>query len=234
MQEECIRVVVVDDHVLISQGLIRILEMEDSISVVGQADNGKIALQVIGKLQPDVVLMDINMPEMNGIEATQHIRHRWPKVQVLALTIHDDEDYVSEMIRAGARGYLLKDSEPSKVVQAIQRVKNGETFFPPHLMERVMERFHQLVEEQERAYSLLAASSEYLYLTSREKDVLECIVDGKSNKEIASCLFISEKTVKNHITNLLRKLGVEDRTQAAVLALKKGMFKNKKTPPNTD
>lgn len=226
LADQVIRVLIADDHTLLRQGLVRLLELESRIEVVGQATNGREALQKIEELEPDVVLMDINMPQLNGIEATRSIREKWPNVRVLALTIHDAEEYICEMIRAGARGYLLKDTEPSSVIQAIDRVFRGESFFPSHLMEKVMERFHQLTYGQSNEGSVLsAATKEYLDLTGRELEVLRCIAHGQSNKEIAKGLFISEKTVKNHVTNVLRKLEVSDRTQAAVYALNHGIVK---------
>ena len=138
------------------------------------------------------------------------------------LTIHDDETYVKEMIRSGAKGYLLKDAEPRQVVQAIKKVAAGESVYPTDLMERVMERYHQLEVRMGRLQS--AAAINDLSLTNRELEILRYIVEGMRNKEIANALYISEKTVKNHITNLLRKLDVEDRTQAAVFAVSQGLF----------
>ncbi len=222
MEAGAIKVLIADDHSLLRQGLARLIEREERITVVGQAANGQEAVEMVGETFPNVVLMDISMPVCNGIEATWIIRRRWPSVQVLALTIHDDEGYISEMIRAGARGYVLKDAEPDNVFQAIYRIHDGETFFPPDLMEKVMERFHYLSSEQSPHSSV---PSHQEPLTRRELDVLECIVKGLSNREIASALYISEKTVKNHITSLLRKLHVSDRTQAAVLAVQSGMIR---------
>ncbi len=221
-----IRVLIADDHTLLRQGLVKLLELDAEIEVVGQAVNGRSAVDLVGELTPDVVLMDINMPGLNGIEATRQIRQDYPHTSVLALTIHDDEEYIAEMIRAGARGYILKDSEPSSVIAAISRVAGGESFFPSNLMEKVMERFHRLVAINTEDYSsvepILPGFEE---LTKRELEVIQCIVNGMSNKEIASSLFISEKTVKNHVTNLLRKLDVLDRTQAAVYAVQHGLVK---------
>lgn len=217
-----IRVLIVDDHPLLRQGLSRLLELEGGITVVGQASNGVEALRMVEELKPDVVLLDINMPGMNGIEVAETIRKYHADTEVLVLTIHDNESYVNEMIRIGAKGYLLKDAEPREVVHAIKRVSAGEVAYSSHLMERVMERYHHLEVEYGRLQS--AAAIHDLDLTNRELEILQYIVEGMSNKEIASALFISEKTVKNHITNLLRKLEVEDRTQAAVFAVSRGLF----------
>lgn len=217
-----INVLLVDDHPLLRQGLSRLLELEGGISVIGQAGNGLEAIRLVDQLKPDVALLDINMPGMNGIEVAKVLREQHPELGILVLTIHDDESYVNEMIRIGAGGYLLKDSEPRQVVRAIKQVAAGETVYPSHLMERVMEHYHQLELEYGRLQS--AASLSELALTSREFEILNAIVEGLSNKEIAQALFISEKTVKNHITSLFRKLEVDDRTQAAVFAVSNGMF----------
>lgn len=217
-----ITVLIVDDHPLLRQGLKTLLELEGGITVVGQASNGPEAIRLAKQLQPDVVLLDINMPGMNGVEVAKVLREQQPDLGILVLTIHDDEPYVKEMIRSGAKGYLLKDAEPRQVVQTIKKVAAGESVYPTDLMERVMERYHQLEVRMGRLQS--AAAINDLSLTNRELEILRYIVEGMRNKEIANALYISEKTVKNHITNLLRKLDVEDRTQAAVFAVSQGLF----------
>lgn len=217
-----IEVLIVDDHPLLRQGLKTLLELEGEITVVGQASNGLEALRLADQLRPDVVLLDINMPGMNGIEVAKALRERRPEVAILVLTIHDDETYVKEMIRSGAKGYLLKDAEPREVVAAIKKVAAGESVYPTDLMERVMEHYHNLEMKYGKLQSAAAISD--LSLTTRELEILQYIVEGMSNKEIAAALYISEKTVKNHITSLLRKLNVEDRTQAAVFAVSQGLF----------
>lgn len=223
---ETISVLIADDHTLLRKGLVQLLEMTENIQVIGQALNGVEAVELTKELNPDVVLMDINMPGLNGIEATRSITKEIGSIPILALTIHDDEEYISEMIRAGARGYILKDSELNSLVQAIRRLAAGESFFPSDLMEKVMHRFHELVMQQGEGRRLAISFNQAARnLTRRELEVLQCIVDGMSNKECAKHLFISEKTVKNHITNLLRKLDVEDRTQAAVYGVQHGIVK---------
>lgn len=217
-----VNVLIVDDHPLLRQGLSRLLELEGGINVVGQASNGIEALHLMDQLEPDVLLLDINMPGMNGIEVAKAVREKHPNTEVLVLTIHDNESYVNEMIRVGAKGYLLKDAEPREVVLAIKKVATGDTVYSTQLMERVMERYHHMEMQYGRLQS--AAAIQDLELTNRELEILQYICEGLSNKEIAKALFISEKTVKNHITSLLRKLEVEDRTQAAVFAVSHGMF----------
>jgi len=220
---DTIRVLLVDDHALLRQGLTRLLELDEHLDVIGQAATGEAALAMVEQTNPDVVVLDVNLPDMTGIEVACRMRDEFPRTRILALTIHDDASYISEMIRAGVDGYMLKDEEPAHLIQAIKRIGAGESVFPSDLMEKVMNRYHRLSEEYSRIQS--AATLDELQLTPRELEVLQCIVQGMSNKEIATRLFISEKTVKNHITSLFRKLNVDDRTQAAVYAVTKGLFR---------
>ena len=212
---EKIRVLLADDHPLLRAGLSKVLSLEGDIDIVAEAGDGEEAIKVVERLLPDVVLMDINMPKINGIEATRRIKQRFSDIQVLVLTFHDEEEYVLALMRAGAKGYILKDVDPSIVAKAIRQVHNGECYFPSKLITQVVEKVSQAEKEGRNVESDL--------LTKREQEILEEIVQGKSNKEIAETLFISEKTVKNHVSNILRKLEVTDRTQAAVLALRSGI-----------
>jgi two-component system response regulator DegU len=224
-----IRVLIADDHALLREGLRRILEMEPDLQVVGEAADGQDAVQKAKELRPDVILMDVNMPGGGGLEATRLVREQLPSVDVIVLTIHDDDEYVVEMINAGAKGYVLKDVEPAKVVEAIHRVHEGESFIPSDLMAKVFREFQRISAYARRAPMAVARSGaeetgvERERLTARELEILQQIVNGQTNKEIASTLFISEKTVKNHVTNILRKLDLSDRTQAAVYALRHGL-----------
>lgn len=213
---EPIRVLIVDDHALFRQGLARILEMEEDIVVVGEAANGQEALERAAELRPHVVLMDINMPVVNGLEATRRLHRKLPHVGIIGLTIHDDEEYLRELIKEGAQGYLLKDTEPVRVVEAIRRVFRGEAFLPPNLITK-------LFSTLQRPSAADDAAPPEEDLTPREREVLQCIAQGMSNKEIAVSLYISEKTVKNHISSIFRKLDLTDRTQAAVYAIKQGL-----------
>lgn len=213
---EPIRVLIVDDHALFRQGLARILEMEEDIVVVGEAANGREALDRAVELRPHVVLMDINMPVVNGLEATRRLHRKLPHVGIIGLTIHDDEEYLRELIKEGAQGYLLKDTEPVRVVEAIRRVFRGEAFLPPNLITK-------LFSTLQRPSAADDAAPPEEDLTPREREVLQCIAQGMSNKEIAVSLYISQKTVKNHISSIFRKLDLTDRTQAAVYAIKQGL-----------
>lgn len=249
-----IRVLIADDHALLRQGLRRILEMESEIQVIGEASDGDQAIDLAVQLQPDVVLMDINMPRRNGLEATREVARLAPGVHVIALTIHDDDEYIFEMVNAGAKGYVLKDADPASLVEAIVKVGRGGAFLTPNLMARVLAEFRRLSDGREVAASTDEHGSQGVPerglqgndgspanvmqkgaatdgtpqtvdtpLTEREQEVLCLIVQGKTNREIAVELFITEKTVKNHVTNMLRKLDMVDRTQAAVYAVRKGL-----------
>lgn len=220
-----IRVLIADDHPLLREGLVRILAREDDIEIVGEASDGREAVELAGQLRPDVILMDISMPKGGGLGATRKMREKYPNIGIIILTIHDDEQYLYELVRAGAKGYLLKDSDPARVVEAIRGVHVGRPYLPPDLLDKVLGEFQRLRyggtsrELSEEARSVQAAVD----LTDRELEVLQHIVRGMTNAEIGEVLFISEKTVKNHITNILRKLSVTDRTQAAVYALHHGL-----------
>lgn len=220
-ETSAIRVLLADDHALLRQGLRKILELESDLVVVGEAGDAEEAVAKVAALKPNVVLMDITMPRGGGVEATRAIVRQFPDVQVIALTIHDDDEYVVELINAGARGYLLKDVDPARVVEAIRRVARGESFIPPALMSKVLGEFRRLTSLNRTSRQGREARGEGL--TEREQEILQLIVDGNTNREIAGKLFISEKTVKNHITNMLKKLHLSDRTQAAVYAIRHGL-----------
>jgi two-component system NarL family response regulator len=211
VNEERVRVLIVDDHALIREGLGKVLLLEKRINVVGEATTGEEALELLAAQPVDVVLLDINLPGMNGIETCYHIKRNYPGIEVIALTIHEQEEYLFEMIRAGVSGYLLKDINPELIVDTVLRVYAGESFIPPSLMTKVMREFGRLAAKTEAPVQ---------QLTQREVEVLRLVAKGKSNRQIAQALFISEKTVKNHLTNIFQKIGVSDRTQAALYAIK--------------
>lgn len=227
-----IKVLIADDHALLREGLRKILEMEADLQVVGEACDGQDVVEKAAALQPDVILMDINMPNGGGLEATRVIRSRYPAINVVVLTIHDDDEYVVEMVNAGAKGYILKDVAPARVIDAIHRVHEGESFIPSDLMVKVFREFkrgaafgRKHTQPSADIPVLPTATTHLDRLTNRELEVLQAIVDGQTNREIANKLFISEKTVKNHVTNILKKLDLSDRTQAAVYALRHGLVK---------
>lgn len=227
---QTIRVLIADDHALLREGLRKILEMEPDITVVGEATDADEAVKQAKALEPDVVVMDVNMPGGGGLSATRAIKSQLPHVDVVVLTIHDDDEYIIELVNAGAKGYMLKDVDPARLVEAIRRVHQGESFIPVNLMTKVFQEIQRRsIARSGPAPSAASPSSsqpgEYEPLTERELEILQQIVDGHSNREIATALFISEKTVKNHITNILRKLNLSDRTQAAVFAIRHGLVR---------
>ncbi|MEW5871867.1 MAG: response regulator transcription factor [Chloroflexota bacterium] len=193
-----IRVMVVDDHAILRDGICSLLEQQPDICVVGEAENGRLALELVAILKPDVVLMDIAMPEMNGMEATQHITREFPQVRVLILTQHDNREYIDPLLRAGASGYVLKRSGGRELVSAIHQVYEQGAFLEPSVARQVLETY--------------ADGSESLdaqpHLTERELQVLKLLVSGKSNKEIAHILSISPKTVSVHRSNMMAKLNL--------------------------
>jgi len=203
-----IRVLIADDHALVREGLRKLLGLSDNIEIVSEVGDGQGAINIARKDKPDVILMDVNMPGTNGIIATRVIKREMPSIHVIALTIYEDEEVV-DMVRAGVSAYVLKDVAGSELIDTINRVMQGEVVIHPRVANR-------LVRELSRNEN----KKNDIRLTKRESDVLLLLVKGHSNKEMAEAMFISEKTVKNHLTSIFRKLGVKDRTQAAVYALK--------------
>ncbi|QGH32842.1 response regulator [Gracilibacillus salitolerans] len=206
-----IKVLLVDDHLVVLKGLRFFLQTQSHIELVGEAQNGEEALQKINQMHPDVVLIDVMMPKMDGIEATRHITQNYPNIKVIILTSFSDQDYVLPAIKAGAHGYQLKDVEPDILVETIEAVMDGQKKLHPAVTNQLMTH----MVDDEKTIDIL---------TSREATVLKHITYGQSNKEIAAELSISEKTVKTHITNIFGKMEVQDRTQAALYAIKHKWF----------
>jgi DNA-binding NarL/FixJ family response regulator len=205
-----INLLLVDDQNLIRQGLKALLELEPDLCIVGEAENGVVAIERVKTLQPSVVLMDIRMPVMDGVTATREICRQFPNVNVLILTTFDDDTYVSAAIEYGAKGYLLKDTPSEEIAAAIRAVDRGYTHLAPGMLAKVISR-----AAEQPATRLPPQLNE---LTPRELEVLKLIAKGANNREIAQALYISEGTVKNHVTNLLNRLNLRDRTQAAIFA----------------
>lgn len=211
-----IKVLIVDDHHVVRRGLVFFLKTQKDIEIIGEASNGLEAVKMATNLQPDIVLMDLVMPEMDGIEATRRIKSVYPHIHILMLTSFSDRDHIVPAIEAGAAGYQLKDIEPDDLVATIRKIIAGENSMHPEVTT-------QLDKNTETMNNLPHTLHP---LTRREKDVLAELTKGKSNKEIASSLFVTEKTVKTHISNIFTKLEVQDRTQAALYAVKYGLTEN--------
>ena len=213
-----IRILIADDHALLRQGIRNFLSLESDFEIIGEAADGEETIRRASELRPDILLLDINMPKGNGIEVATRLRETHPEIRILALTIHDDENYMMKMIQSGAAGYLLKDVEPSMMVQAIRRVHAGESFVEPSLTAKLFRGITDL--EAQKPAPQAPGMSESDKLSAREIEVLRLIGRGMSNAEIARELYLSEKTVKNHLTNIFRKIQVSDRTQAVLFAIK--------------
>jgi DNA-binding NarL/FixJ family response regulator len=212
-----VRVLLADDQALFREGLRTLLEAHPDLEVVGEASNGEEAVALCASLEPDVVLMDLRMPMLDGAGATRRLRDAGRRCRVIALTTFDDDDTVFEALRSGAVGYLLKDVGSERLVEAIRAAARGESFLQPAVAAKVVAEFARLSRPSPRADALAEP------LSDRERDVLSWLARGSSNKEIASELRISEGTVKNHVTNILAKLGVSDRIGAALKARELGL-----------
>ena len=209
------RVVICDDQAIVRDGLELLLKLEKDIEVVGLAQDGAQAVELVAKNHPDLVLMDLLMPGVNGVEATRRIRAEFPQVKVLVLTTFDDDEWVFDAIRAGACGYLLKDTPRARVIEAVRGTVAGKAFIDPGVAGKLIE---QAASPQQQPATILTAK-----LTEREVEVLRRVGRGLSNAEIAGQLHLSEGTVRNHISAIFAKLGVTDRTQAAILAIRHGL-----------
>jgi DNA-binding NarL/FixJ family response regulator len=215
-----VRVLLVDDQALFREALATLLGVHGGVEVVGEAGDGDEALRKAAELAPDVVLMDLRMPVLDGIGATRRMRVEHPQVRVIALTTFDDDEDVFAALRAGAVGYLLKDVSSARLVEAVHAAARGESVLQPSVAAKVVARFAQLPDTaQERRPQPLVVP-----LSDRELGVLRLLADGRSNREIAASLFLAEGTVKNHVTNVLAKLGARDRTQAALRARALGLL----------
>jgi DNA-binding NarL/FixJ family response regulator len=208
-----IRLVLVDDQALICQGLKAMLSLEADLEIVGVAHNGQVAIEQVAALQPDVVLMDVRMPVMDGREATRILSQQHPEVKVLVLSTFDDDQYISDAIRAGAKGYLLKDMPSEELAQAIRFVHLGYTQLAPGLLEKLLAGVPTV-----KPTVANQPAPDLSQLTPREKEVLNLIASGATNRDIAQSLFISEGTVKTHVTHLLSRLALRNRSQLAIYA----------------
>lgn len=213
-----IRVLIVDDQQLILEGLEMMLSIYDQIQIVGASTNGKEALNQIELLNPDVVLLDIRMPVMDGVTATQKMKEKYPELKVIILTTFDEDEYIFEALNNGANGYLLKDVKSEEIVRGIEEVYAGNTLLEPKVATKVVQALNSLTKKPE----LRDKDGWLKQLTNREFEIAHLVAEGKNNKEISEILFITEGTVKNHLTRILSKLEIRDRTQLAILMKEKG------------
>ncbi|HEX6509312.1 MAG TPA: response regulator transcription factor [Chloroflexota bacterium] len=210
------KVLLVDDHAILREGIRMVLDAQSGISVVGEAENGRQALEMVESLQPDVVVMDIAMPNMNGAEATRQIRRRFPRTRVVILTMHENQQYLTQIVNAGATACVLKRSAGTELVTAVKAAARGESYFSPTMASMMLEVYrNKLVEE---------GSDELALLTEREREVLQLVAEGKTSQEIADALFVSIKTVQTHRMHIMEKLDAHDRTDLVRHAIRLGVI----------
>ncbi|MGF7059378.1 response regulator transcription factor [Brassicibacter mesophilus] len=215
-----IKVAIADDQNILREGLKMILNMEEDINVCGVASDGKEAYEICKKCFPDVILMDIKMPKVNGVEATRLIKRDFSHVKIIVLTTFNDDDFIFDALKFGASGYILKDATPEKIAEAIRTVHDGGALIQPDIAAKVINKFSQMACQGNNN----EIDTRVKELTERELDICRAVGEGKNNKEISEELFLSEGTVKNHITNILNKLELRDRTQLAIFAVKNGLY----------
>ena len=207
-----IKVLLVDDHAILRDGIRALLDLKDDLEIVGEASEGKEAVEKAKELAPDVVVMDIAMPGIDGLEATRRIKKKYPQIQVLVLTQHDDKEYVLSAIKAGASGYVPKRALGSELVSAIRAVQKGESFLYPSAAAALIEKYREQAEVEP-----------YVHLTSREREVLTLIAEGQTSRQIAEKLFVSIKTVQGHRTKIMEKLDIHNRAELVKYAVRKGL-----------
>lgn len=223
MKTTTIKIVIVDDHQLFREGVKRILDFENTFEVVAEGNDGSEVMGLYEKHRPDVILMDINMPRVNGVEATEMLIKEYPEAKVIILSIHDDDSYVTHALKTGALGYMLKEMDADAIIEAIKVVSVGGSYLHPKVTHNLVTEFRRLSEREHKgAFQQNDIRRPYHLLTKRECEVLQLLTDGQSNRTIGETLFISEKTVKNHVSSILQKMVVNDRTQAVVSAIKNG------------
>ena len=217
--DDPIRVLIVDDHALFRRGLIQVLLAEDGVEVVGEGDDGEDAVRKAEELVPDVILMDVRMPRLSGIEATRRLAEVLPAARILMLTVSDEEEDLYEAIKAGAAGYLLKEISIEEVADAVRAVIQGQTLITPSMASKLIQEFNNLARRAEERYSFPSPK-----LTERELDTLKLVAQGLTNREIGDELSISENTVKNHVRNILEKLHLHSRMEAVMYAVKENLL----------
>ena len=216
-----VRILIAEDHTIVRKGLCSILKNEKDIDVIGEAENGKEAIKKVEELTPDVVVMDISMPLLNGLEATRQIKKRFPEVKVLILTVHSNEEYILEILKAGASGYLVKKAAPEELVAAIHAVSRGNSFLSPSVSKSVIKKFLQVAGAE-------AGLEKSSLLTEREREVLQLIAEGYSTRKIAELLFISVKTVEAHRSHIMEKLDLHNIADLTRYAIRTGIISSER------
>jgi two-component system, NarL family, response regulator NreC len=212
-----LRIVLADDHTLVRHGLRKVLQDQSDWEVVGEADDGREAVRLVQELKPDVAILDIAMPRLNGIEATRQIARRFPNVQVLVLSMHADEPYVTQVLRAGATGYLLKDSADTDLIRAVAAVSQKKSFFSPAVAKVMLDDYVRQLADR-------GITDRYDTLTDREREVFQLIAEGKSNKDVADLLHLSPNTVETHRAHIMEKLDVHNAAEIVLYAVRKGVI----------
>lgn len=218
-EDKRIRLVLADDHAVVRAGTRELLEQQSDLNIVGEASDGEEAVRLAHELQPDVIVMDVRMPKMTGVEATRRIKAECPDVKVLVLTAHDDDEYVFALLQAGANGYLMKTAEIEELVKAIRTVAGGQSTLAPTIAGKVVAQF---TSGKTLPEALTNAQDRYEGLTDRELGILKLVGKGLSNKQIGKNLYISDRTVQAHLSNIFSKLGVSSRTEAVMYAVRQG------------
>jgi DNA-binding NarL/FixJ family response regulator len=221
MTDHPIGVLVADDHTIVRRGLVSLLSLAEGIEVVGEAPDGRVAVERALELEPDIILMDINMPMLNGLEATRQIKKEAPHIKVLVLSAHDNEEYIIQVIRCGANGYLLKNSSAEDLFAAIRSVYSGHAFFSPSVSQVILESYLKASEGPEQEPG--TGSNHDSRLTGREREILQLVAEGKNHQHVADILHISIRTVDTHCNNIMKKLDIHDSAGLATYAIKNGI-----------
>jgi DNA-binding NarL/FixJ family response regulator len=221
MNQNPISVLVADDHTIVRRGLVSLLSLAEGIKVVGEAADGRIAVERCLELDPDVVLMDINMPQLNGLEATRRIKKDAPHIRILVLSAHDNEEYIVQVIRSGANGYLLKNSSAEDLFAAIRSVHTGHAFFSPSVSKVILESYLKVSESSDDPSGMRTTPESCL--TSREREILQLVAEGKTHQQVADLLHISVRTVDTHCNNIMKKVDIHDIAGLATYAIKNGI-----------
>lgn len=216
-----VRILIAEDHTIVRKGLCSLLKNEKDIDVIGEAENGKEAIKQVEELNPDVVVMDISMPLLNGLDATRQIKKRFPEVKVLVLTVHSNEEYISEILKAGASGYIVKKAAPEELVAAIHAISRGNSFLSPSVSKSVIKKFLQVAGAE-------AGLEKSSLLTEREREVLQLIAEGHSTRKIAEFLFISVKTIEAHRSHIMEKLDLHNIADLTRYAIRTGIISSER------